>query len=259
MVLIHLTQKSMNSIMVLFSNFIPALSNFLVIQYLHNSQSGTILGLLLFLLIVALPSCNQEECVYSFWLLEDDRYVYEEGDRLLYKSSEGSIDTFLLEGVRYSRTVESYPIGLFSDRMCTYEMQECNINLRNLNGIWETIVSFGIIGSRPDSTRCFRIRVYGDFDSEDEARTCSWIESGCNDNVNGEVASVCLEGELGPSLSTDDRVYYKVFSEDRRMQNEDSGQVIHYRIYWNSKHGIIRFEDLSVNPTLYWDLAGKIE
>ena len=143
--------------------------------------------------------------------------------------------------------------------MCTYSTWDCYISLQNLNGFWETFVGGPYyFAPFPDTSRCFRIRLYGDF-SEDVKRSCSWIESGCNNTVLGYVSDTCLNGVEGESLITEDQVYSNVFTQVKLWESKETGIDINYRLQWNLSHGIIRFEDLTVDPIRRWELYGRIE
>ena len=218
----------------------------------------TIIRLLVcFMLFLLLFSCNKEDCLYKY-ALPGDRYVFKTGDSLLYKCSDGKADTFLVGEVFYNQVVEEYPEGIFSDRMCTYSSQECDISLQNLSGCWVTLFDFGFFAPpRPDSSRFFRIHLYGDF-SGDEKRSCSWVESGSDNNLLSSFADTCLAGVEGNSLTTEAKEYSNVFTVERQSDDPDSGNEIHYKIHWNLSHGIIRFEDLAENPVRRWDLYGRI-
>jgi len=196
----------------------------------------------------------QKDCDVMYTL--QDRNIYEVGDSLIYTCSDGTSDTFRVEKLWYSTTVEEYPEGIFSDKMCEYRFQECNLYLQNLNNYWETLVDFPFI-TRRDSTSGFMIRYYGE-EQDDQNRSCSNIGSGNEEAFKGYIASNCFAGLTGSSSFFKGKEYHNVFNHEAFVEAEQGFDAIHYRIYWNLAHGIIRFENLAKNPVISWDLDGKL-
>ncbi len=196
----------------------------------------------------------QKDCdiVYTLY----DRYIYEEGDSLIYMCSDGTSDTFRVEKLWYSTTVEEYPERGFSDKTCTYRFQECNLYLQNLNNYWETVED-NMIATRRINTSGLLIRYYGE-EQDDQNRSCSYIRSGNEEEFKGYIADNCFEGLTGSSRFFEGKEYHNVFSYEIFIEAGEGFDAIHYKIYWNLSHGIIRFENLAKNPVISWDLDGKL-
>ena len=208
--------------------------------------------LILFGLLLAVQCQKDCDIVYTLY----DRYIYEEGDSLRYMCSDGASDTFRVEKLWYSTIVEEHPEGIFSDKMCEYRFQECNLYLQNLNNYWETLVDFPFI-TRRDSTYGFMIRYYGE-EQDDQNRSCSNIGSGNEESFEGYIASNCFDGLTGSGNFFKGKEYHNVFNYEIFIEAGEGFDAIHYKIYWNLSHGIIRFENLAKNPVISWDLDGKL-
>lgn len=196
----------------------------------------------------------EKDCDIVYTL--NDRYIYEEGDSLIYMCSDGTSDTFRVEKLWYSTIVEEYSEGIFSDKMCEYRFQECNLYLQNLNNYWETVED-NVFSTKRDSTSGFMIRYYGE-EQDDQNRSCSNIGSGNDDGFYGYIAENCFDGLTGSSSFFDGKEYHNVFSYEIFIEAGEGRGAIHYKIYWNLSHGIIRFENLAKNPIISWDLDGKL-
>ena len=196
----------------------------------------------------------QKDCDVVYTL--QDRNIYEVGDSLIYLCSDGTSDTLRVEKLWYSNIVEEYSQGIFSDQMCTYSFQECNLYLQSLNSPWETVEDNYFSTSRINTCE-FMIRYYGT-EEEEQNRSCSYIGSGNEEELKGYIAEDCFDGLTGSSSSFKGKEYHNVFSYEIFIEAEEGLDAIHYRIYWNLTHGIIRFENVANNPVISWDLEGKL-
>jgi hypothetical protein len=212
---------------------------------------GTLV-LLLFLL-VRCGDGEGEEYVYSF--PAEDRFKYKEGNMLLYACSDGRTDTFLVESAWYDTLVEDYPCGgLYGpSKTCTYRSSECYILLRQLNNFWLTVLEGGMgIPDKADSTSSYGLRFHGSFDSDNEASDCSSLASQDSIFHYGYIAGYCKEGY--EEYDFNGHTFSKAFMKEGIYGEYPEEPEVHFRIYWNLRYGIFRYEDLRSDPPLTWDL-----
>jgi len=198
-----------------------------------------------------LSQCEKYDIIYE--IPDEEKFIFVEGDQLAYRCSDGSIDTFLVSDVRYFPvTGEDYTGGFFgSGESYTYSIENCIINIEALNDNWSVYLDL-----YRDYSPCYEISLVPDHNSH-TSEIYSFIENGCNGDQRGDVAGG-HEADNDGSITFNDRVYHNVYFYESWGIFPDERKGMRYKIYWNIKYGIIRFEGINEVPELYWDFEDKI-
>ena len=186
-----------------------------------------------------LNECNSYDFVNA--IPKEDRYVYEEGDSLIYKCSDGQNSTFFV------KVVSRVFLPIFS-----YTQEYQTIVIESINDRWYKYLNWP---SWLTPTPCYKTYV----DSwtgggHEDARPKVNVSSGCGGFYESSRIGYGWEVDF-EDTTFNNKQYYKVYFDTKENSpNKDSV----YDIYWNLKYGIIRFVGYSEFDTLYWDLEGTL-
>ena len=193
----------------------------------------------LFIFLITL--CFLNECKYSYVneIPEEDRYVYEEGDILIYKCSDGQNNTFFVK----EASLLFRPIG-------SYAQEYQTILIESINDRWYKYLN---LSSWITPTPCYKTYV-DSWTGYEGARPNVNVSYGCGDFYESIRVGYGWEVDF-EETTFNNKQYYKVYFDTKENSpNKDSV----FDIYWNLKYGIIRFVGYSEFDTLYWDLEGTL-
>jgi hypothetical protein len=196
---------------------------------------------IILLSIILIAACSKEkkleEVVYEIPV--EDRFVFTEGDTLLYTCSNGSTDSVFVKIVDFK--IEKGTYTLWGEDMHNYITETQSILIETFHDKWE----YDVIDSR-----CFRINTLPKYDDLN-VELFPWC-----DLLNGcEYAGSRV---LAENLADYDEImlsgvsYKKVYYISRGDMNNGC------EIYWNLKYGIIRFVGISNGIYLTWHLEDKV-
>ena len=200
--------------------------------------------------LIFLSQCKKYDQVYE--IPDDERFIFDEGDQLAYSCSDGSTDTFLVSEVLYfDETGEDWVGGWSGSDSYKYSVENCKINLKALKDSWSMYLDL-----YHDYSPCYEISFPPDPNSH-SVELYSFIYNGCNGDQRGDVAGGHAFDNLA-SIVFNNNKYYNVYYYESWGIFPDEKKGMRYEIYWNMKHGIIRFEGINEVPEIFWDLIGKI-
>lgn len=188
-----------------------------------------------FILIIACAKEEKlEEVVYEIPV--EDRFVFSEGDTLLYSCSNGSTDTVFVRKVDFITETGTYTIWGTAMHNFITETQSLFIETSHDNWKFEYIDS-----------RCFRINTLPKYDDLN-IENFPWCDllNGCEHTGSRVIAENLIDYD--EKIFNDIR-YKKVYYESRGDMNNG------FEIYWNLKYGIIRFVGISNGTKLIWQLS----
>lgn len=202
---------------------------------------------LLLLSIIILIACEKKnEFKAIFEIPVEERCIFKKGDTLLYMCNDGSTDTACIIYVDFWTHIQPHTSSW--SIITPYKMDNQKIVIEalfndwnlNLNNFWTKIPSQGNRFNSP----CYGIQTIGsptdNFPTTSVVNGCEWSGWGiASGRVN--IIEITLNGKK----------YKKVYGYPK-------GNSSGWKIYWNLKYGIIRFEFISDGSTIIWDLEGKI-
>ena len=191
-----------------------------------------------FILITGCTKENKlEEVVYE--IPAEDRYVFTEGDTLLYSCSNGSTDTVLVRKVDFITETGTY--SFWGTAMHNYITESQSVFIETSHDNWK----YEVIDSR-----CFRINSLPKYDDINvEYFPFCEILNGCEYAGSRVIAEKLADYD---EKFFNDKSYKKVYYVSRGDMNNG------FEIYWNLKYGIIRFVGLSNGTKLIWQLEDKV-
>lgn len=203
----------------------------------------TFFGIYLVFLLCILISCGENngpnvKTTYNE-IPDKDRFIYELGDALIYQCSDGSSISFSV--IDYKFWTETSSSSLLGTQYQS-ETQLQRVIIESSSDNWNSIFK-KVFSSEDFIFPCYSIEtIYTVFDSN--GNPACWIVNGCN----GEGTVFAESGVMYAEISINNNSYQKVYFDSRDAEN------ISYKIYWNLKYGIIRFECIDDGNELIWDL-----
>lgn len=171
----------------------------------------------------------------------NDRFIFNKGDSIYYTSSDGSTDTVFIKDFSFWRKQESYS-DMFGG-MHSYVRDFQNISFECSNDKWRKVIK-DYLSSGDSISHCFMI------ETEEtlyfEGNPVCMIVNGCG-HTSGH-PYIAGSGVKFYEIVLNNKSYYKVYYY---LSNEPNS----YKIYWNLKYGIIRFEGIYNGNNVVWDLV----
>ena len=203
--------------------------------------------------LILLSQCEKFDLVYE--IPEDEKFMFEEGDQLTYSCSDGSIDTFVVTLISYFTETGEISEGgsWFGGNSDTYDYssETLTIKIQALNNSWNRFVEVS-----EEYFPCYVLGFRADLSSTG-TYLFSYIDIGCSDDQgNDYIYASEYENYLNKTFNG--KLYNDVYHYESMWTNPEEQSGMRFKIYWNMKKGIIRFEDISETPEIYWDLVGKI-
>jgi hypothetical protein len=194
---------------------------------------------ILLLAMLSLGSCEQKEPeVVVRSIPEEDRFIFEEGEPLIYHCSDESADTvWVLFSDFYTETINES--GFLGGEVIVKE-DRAKITLKLTDSTWLKIIHYAC-PLPEDCNSCVNIQT-GPY--QDEKPTTD-VYFGCSPYGGIIFAESSAEAELNLNGLS----FTNVYSYTHGM-NETEG----FRMYWSLKYGIIRFEGEIGETTYTWDL-----
>ena len=207
---------------------------------------------------IALPAlpliftqCEKEGYDVIYEISDEEKFIFDIGDQLKYSCSDGSIDTFFISNVSsYTKTWITSTGGDLCMINCgdiSY-LLECNeIIIKTDNDRWNLYLNIDSI-----YTPCYKIEFIPTALAFTGIKLRSHIKKGCNEDsmyyvtepipqVMGHSTTRIISDTIFNNIG-----YYNIYSFKGGKN---------YRIFWNLKYGIIRFEGKNESSELYWDLV----
>jgi hypothetical protein len=187
-----------------------------------------------FVLIIACTKEKKlEEVVYRIPV--EDRFVFAEGDTLLYSCSNGSTDTVIVREVDLKTETGTYTSWGVAIHNYITETQSLFIETSHDNWKYDDIDS-----------RCFRINTLPKYD-DINVENFPWCDllNGCEYAGSRVIAENLADYD---EKIFNDISYKKVYYKSRGDMNNG------FEIYWNLKYGIISFVGISNGTKLIWQL-----
>lgn len=195
--------------------------------------------ILLFSFILTIACTKEkklEEFVYEIPI--DDRFIFTEGDTLLYSCSNGSTDTVFVKDVDFTTETGTYTIS--GTAMHNYTTETQNFFIETSHDKWKN----GYIDSR-----CFRIYTLPKYDdlNVENFPWCNLL-NGCEYAGSRILAEKLADYD---DIMLNNKSYKKVYYESRGDMNNG------FEIYWNIKYGIISYAGISDGTKVVWQLEDK--
>ena len=202
-------------------------------------------ALLLAITLVFMIGCELDDnkgITRTYKLPEEDRYIYDMGDTLVYRCSDGSFDSVLVKVADFW-TISGNSANFFGGTT-KYTADGCQISVEHFNDHWNNILieDLEAYDSLNVYNRCFTILLLADYHTN---YPYTEISNSCIRHEGFYIAA----GEVKfKELVINSRTYQKVYHE-----------AIHgYEIYWNLKFGIIRIEYTQDGRAMVLDLKEKV-
>jgi hypothetical protein len=173
----------------------------------------------------------------------EDRFIYNLGDTLIYKCSDGSADTVNVKDYRLWTTTGSTTDMYGNEHI--FERQLQRIIIESSSDNWNRILRIVLSGD-DFIYHCYIIETIETVYDTDGNPFC-WIINGCN--YGGGLPIFAESNVKYPEISFNNNSYKKVYFDSRNLENNS------YKIYWNLKYGIIRFESFTDGTLVTWDLV----
>jgi len=199
-------------------------------------------SLVLFSLIIIISCQEKDNPVEIHEIPIEDRFLYDKGDTLFYKCSDGSVDTSAIKDYRFW-TIAGTSRNMFGNEI-RYETDLQRIMIESPSNQWNDILKV-VLSSDDVNHPCFIIETVETIYDANENPYC-WIINGCN--YEGGLPIVA-EGDVKYTEISFNNNSYKKVHFDSRENGENS-----FKVYWNLKYGIIRFESVYNGALLTWDL-----
>ena len=188
--------------------------------------------------MLSLGSCKRKEPDVVMRIPEEDRFIFKEGEPIIYHCSDESADTVW---VRFSDfyTETRTETGFLGGEWIVKE-DRARITLEITDTTWLTIIHYAC-PLPEDCNECVNIQT-GPY-QDDIPPTVLYFGCGTYGGIIFAESSAEAEMDLN-GLS-----YTNVYSCTHGL-NETEG----FRMYWSLKYGIIRFEGEIGETTYSWDL-----
>jgi len=189
--------------------------------------------------LFSLASCKEKESeVIVLSILEEDRFIFDSGDTVIYNSSDTSADTVWVIGSSFY-TAPFLQKDIFGIER-SYMVDHLKITLEITDTTWLNILHYAC-DNPEDCNSCVNIEtsVYLD---ENPTTT---VYLGCQP-FGGLVLA---ESSVINSMYLNDRIFYNVY-----FCNYNRSSTGGFRMYWSLKYGIIRFEGEIGETRFTWDL-----
>ena len=200
---------------------------------------------ILFLSLIS--GCKKYDEVYK--IPKEDQCIYHNGDIIYYRSNKGSTDTARIKDVAFWTETGTTP-DFMGDH--TYSAMQERIVMETYNDNWKNFIVNVI--SDTSVNRCYIIT------------TTTYInKSTPGSDVNNAVTRCSLGGafvlgyttagatNFNDHMTLNNNSYSNVVSFQRYQGGNNA--INYYKIYWNLKYGIIRFEGVKNGQMTVWDLV----
>jgi len=186
-------------------------------------------------------SCKEQEPeLVAKVIPETDRFIFDIGDQILYRSNHGSFDTVLVRDVEFY--THSYSEEDFIGRTWNFRVDHGRICLEIADTSWLRILHYACYFPE-DCNQCVNMET--DSFLEDIPTTHAYF--GC-EPFGGLVFATGISAM--DELTLNNQVFRKVYATNHYHSDTEG-----FRMYWSLKFGIIRFEG-EIGETFYsWDLV----
>lgn len=171
---------------------------------------------------------------------EEDRFIYDTGDLLIYSCSDGSLDTVWVRQAEFY-TQSSSEKDWFGN---TWKQQtdHSKVTLEIADTTWLRLLYYACY-EPGDCNACVNIET--EIFSEEIPRTMAYF--GC-----GEYGGLIIASYVAAvsELNLNGRIYKNVYSWSHYKSISEG-----FSMYWSLKYGIIRFEEEAGEHTYSWDLV----
>jgi hypothetical protein len=191
--------------------------------------------------VLWIVSCSEfEPDVVIKRIPEEERFIYEKGDPVIYACSDGSVDTLRVKGVNFY--THSFSEEDFFGILRHYRIDYGKITLEFSDSTWLRILYYACFDTL-DCNPCVNIEADGFVD--DLPSTSVYF--GC-----GEYGGLVFAGglPLENEIMLNGQSYSNVYSRsivDFQLMGE-------FTMHWSLKYGIIQFEGEIGDTTYSWDL-----
>jgi len=190
--------------------------------------------------LLLLASCKETdpEVIIVLSIPEEDRFIFEEGDTVVYNSSDASIDTIWVRGSDFY--TEPLKEKDFFGIERSYMIDHLKITLEITDTTWLNILHYACYNPG-DCNSCVNIEtsIY----LEDSPATMIYF--GCEPTGGLVIA----ESTVVSSMYLNGRVFYNVYFCNYNRSSSEG-----FRMYWSLKYGIIHFEGGTGETRYTWDL-----
>ena len=143
---------------------------------------------ILLLLIFGFCQCEKEEL---FKIPESDKFIYEEGDTLIYIRNDGTIETFIITSYSFSEGIETFDnsginwgLGGGSGKV-KYRKERYDISMQSTDDNWNLYLDL-----ENDTTPCFQIYfIYSANDETNVQSLATSIYKRCGNSSGKYIAS----------------------------------------------------------------------
>ena len=171
---------------------------------------------------------------------EEDRFIYETGDQIIYSCSDGSVDTLWVKGVDFY--TNSFSQEDFFGILRHYKIDYGKITLEFSDSTWLRILHHACVDSS-DCGACVNIETDGFVEDVTSTR----VFFGC-----GEYGGLVIAGGL--PLEIDIMLNGHSYSNVYAWSSVFYQEMEEFNMHWSLKYGIIRFEGEIGDTTYCWDL-----
>ena len=189
--------------------------------------------------MLALGSCEERVPEVNIRSIpEEDRFIFKEGEPLIYHCSDESADTVWVRLSDFYTETITYT-GFLGGKWTSRE-DRARITLEITDTTWLRIIQYAC-PLQEDCDKCVNIQtgVYQD------DKPSTFLCFGCGTYGGNIFAESPAETEVDLNGVTYTNVYSYI-----HIENETAG----FRMYWSLKYGIIRFEGEIGETTYTWDL-----
>ncbi len=211
-------------------------------------MKSIIISALCIFFLLLISGCKKSDYDEVYKLPKEDRCIYHKGDTIFYRNNEGSTDTALIKDVKFW-TETGTTSDFFGDH--TYSAMQERIVMELSNDNWRNFI-INVI-SDTSATRCYIIE------------TASYLDNTTPGSEVYNPVKYCYEGgafvlgyttaggtNLYDHLTLNNNSYSNVVSFQKYQGGNNAGN--YYKLYWNLKYGIIRFEGVKNGRNTTWDL-----
>ncbi|WP_340112552.1 hypothetical protein [Maribellus mangrovi] len=208
----------------------------------------------IFILPLVLFGCGKESREIPLYEIPvEDRFIYKNGDNLLYNCSDGSSLLIKIENV--SLTTQTWTFNGWFSAEPVFKYHSYLIAYKVSDESWNTLINetFEFLGEQNDAENIGYISSLTHYIStglHEDGRPCTSISSSYGDFI----ASSCIEYE---EISINNTSYLKVYHHSFDSGTDEPLES-NVEMFWNLKYGIIQFKGTTGDTTKTWDLAGKI-
>lgn len=196
---------------------------------------------LLSLTLILLIACSKEEKLpeVEYRIPINERFLFLEGDTLLYNSSNGAADTVVVKDYLFETETGTYSSWGVDVHDFTTETQTIIIEALHDKWKYERIESQClIIQSQPKYSDIYPLNF----------PFCQ-VNDGCEIGGSRGLADKLSDYE---EIVLNNKTYMKVYHQFRGDYSNG------FEIYWNLKYGLIKLTGFSDGIELTWDLKGKL-